>query len=184
VCSGNHKAHTNKSKLRGLSPRANYTDRATAACRRSQCQLFRIEGATWPAWRIPTAVSSDFYTGAATSSSKQLLNCTHEAEWTPFQTQLLRKSGSAGNRTRISGSVARNSGHEDHRAGQVRWGEVTWGEVTLRLTVSQSVSQYVLVWSTLVGFAARYYFLSECCCLKFAILFLWGALSDERILSK
>jgi hypothetical protein len=26
--------------LHGLSPRANYTDRATAACRRSDCQLF------------------------------------------------------------------------------------------------------------------------------------------------
>jgi hypothetical protein len=31
-----------KTKLHGLSPRANYTDRATAACR-------RIEGATWSA---------------------------------------------------------------------------------------------------------------------------------------
>jgi hypothetical protein len=41
----------------GLSPRANYTDRATAACRRSECQLLRIEGATWSALRIPTAVS-------------------------------------------------------------------------------------------------------------------------------
>jgi hypothetical protein len=32
---------TNKqtNKLHGLSPRANYTDRATAACRRSDCQL-------------------------------------------------------------------------------------------------------------------------------------------------
>jgi hypothetical protein len=38
-----------KLKLHGLSPRANYTDRATAACRRSDCQLFRIEGATWSA---------------------------------------------------------------------------------------------------------------------------------------
>jgi hypothetical protein len=26
-------------KLRGLSPRANYTDRETAVCRRSKCQL-------------------------------------------------------------------------------------------------------------------------------------------------
>jgi hypothetical protein len=34
-----------KTKLHGLSPRANYTDRATAACRRSDCQLVRIEGA-------------------------------------------------------------------------------------------------------------------------------------------
>jgi hypothetical protein len=35
-----------KKKLQDLSPRANYTDRATAACRRSDCQLVRIEGAT------------------------------------------------------------------------------------------------------------------------------------------
>jgi hypothetical protein len=39
-------------KLRGLSPWANYTDRATAAC--------RIEGAMWSAWQIPTAVFSAF----------------------------------------------------------------------------------------------------------------------------
>jgi hypothetical protein len=38
-----------KTKLHGLSPRANYTDRAIAACRRSDCQLVRIEGATWSA---------------------------------------------------------------------------------------------------------------------------------------
>jgi hypothetical protein len=36
-----------KTKLHGLSPQANYTDRATAACRRSDYQLLRIEGATW-----------------------------------------------------------------------------------------------------------------------------------------
>ena len=33
-----------KTKLRGLSPRANYTDRAAAAGRRSKCQLLRVEG--------------------------------------------------------------------------------------------------------------------------------------------
>jgi hypothetical protein len=38
-----------KTKLHGLSPRANYTVRATAACRRSDCQRLRIEGATWSA---------------------------------------------------------------------------------------------------------------------------------------
>jgi hypothetical protein len=38
-----------KKQLHGLSPRANYTDRATAACRRSDCQLVRIEDATWSA---------------------------------------------------------------------------------------------------------------------------------------
>jgi hypothetical protein len=30
------------------------------------------------------------------------------------------------------------------------------------------------------GLATRYYFLLEGCCLKVAVLFLWGALSDER----
>jgi hypothetical protein len=38
-----------KKKLHGLSPRSNYTDRATAACRRSDCQLLQIVGATWSA---------------------------------------------------------------------------------------------------------------------------------------
>jgi hypothetical protein len=47
-------------KLHGLSPRANYIDRATAACRRSDYQLLRIDGATWSAWRVPTAVFSVF----------------------------------------------------------------------------------------------------------------------------
>jgi hypothetical protein len=36
-----------KTKLHGLSPRANYTDRATAACRRNDCQFLLIESATW-----------------------------------------------------------------------------------------------------------------------------------------
>jgi hypothetical protein len=36
-------------KIYGLSPRANYTDRATAACQCSDSQLLRIEGATWSA---------------------------------------------------------------------------------------------------------------------------------------
>jgi hypothetical protein len=31
-----------------------------------------------------------------------------------------------------------------------------------------------------VGLATRYYFLSEGCCLKFAVLLLWGTLSDEK----
>jgi hypothetical protein len=43
-------------KTRGLSLRANYTDRATAARRQSWCQLLRIEGATWSAQQSLTAV--------------------------------------------------------------------------------------------------------------------------------
>jgi hypothetical protein len=38
------------------------------------------------------AVLSAFYTEAATISSKELLSCTHEAEWTPFQTHYLSEN--------------------------------------------------------------------------------------------
>jgi hypothetical protein len=54
-------------------------------------------------------------------------------------------------------------------------------KVTLLLTVgrsvSQSVSQHASVSSTLVGLASRYYFLSECCFLKFAVPKWWFRLS-------
>jgi hypothetical protein len=36
----------------GFSPQANYTDRAAAACRRSYCQLLRVEVVAWSAQRI------------------------------------------------------------------------------------------------------------------------------------
>jgi hypothetical protein len=45
-------------------------------------------------------------------SIKQLLSCTHEAGWTPFQTHyFFFCSGSAGNRNWASESVAKNSDH-------------------------------------------------------------------------
>jgi hypothetical protein len=47
-------------ELHGLSPLVNYTDRATAACQRSDCQLLQIEDATSSGWQIPTAVFSVF----------------------------------------------------------------------------------------------------------------------------
>jgi hypothetical protein len=54
-------------------------------------------------------------------------------------------------------------------------------EVTLQLTVSQSVSQSVCQGiEPALGLVTRYYFLSEGCFLKVAVLSLWGALSDER----
>jgi hypothetical protein len=43
-----------------FNPQTNYTDRATATCRRSQCELLRIEGVAWSAQRIPTAVNLSF----------------------------------------------------------------------------------------------------------------------------
>jgi hypothetical protein len=59
-CSCCYYYYKTKTKLHGLNPRANCADIATAACRRSDCQLLRIEGETWSAWRIPTAVFSVF----------------------------------------------------------------------------------------------------------------------------
>jgi hypothetical protein len=49
-----------KKKLNSVvfSPQANYTDRATAACRRSEYQLLRIECVAWSAQQIPPAVNS------------------------------------------------------------------------------------------------------------------------------
>jgi hypothetical protein len=46
--------------------------------------------------------------------------------------------------------------------------------VEVKVILRLMVSRYVLVSGTLVGLATRYYL------LKFAVLFLWGALSDER----
>jgi hypothetical protein len=73
--------------------------------------FLRIEGATWSAWRIPTAVFSVFYTGAATflsSSSSVVLTRLSGPRSRPTTFFL---SGSDGNRTRASGSVAKNSDH-------------------------------------------------------------------------
>jgi hypothetical protein len=50
---------TGLTKLRGRSPQANYTDRATAACRRNR-QPLRVESVAWSAQRIPTAVNLGF----------------------------------------------------------------------------------------------------------------------------
>jgi hypothetical protein len=47
-----------KTKRRGLSARANYTDGASAACRPKLVPALRIEGVAWSAQRIPTAVFS------------------------------------------------------------------------------------------------------------------------------
>jgi hypothetical protein len=86
------------------------TDRATAACRRSDCQLLRIEGATWSVWRIPTAVFSIsrqepllFYQVAPQLYSRGWVD--------PVPDPLLFFSDSAVNRTRASRSVAKNSDH-------------------------------------------------------------------------
>jgi hypothetical protein len=47
-----------KTKKKNWTPWSESASELTAACRRSDCQLLRIEGATWSVWRIPTAVLS------------------------------------------------------------------------------------------------------------------------------
>jgi hypothetical protein len=75
-------------------------------------QLLRIEGATWLAWRIPYGRVLGFLDRSRYvffQAAPQL----YSRGWVdPVpDTLLLRKSGSAGKRTRTSGSVARNSDH-------------------------------------------------------------------------
>jgi hypothetical protein len=100
-----------KTKLHGLSPQANYTDRATAACRRSDCQLVQIEGARWSAWRIPPAVFFRF-SRQEPLLFYQVAPQLYSRGWVdPLPDPLLFFSGSAWNRTRASGSVDKNSDH-------------------------------------------------------------------------
>jgi hypothetical protein len=68
-----------------LSPRANYTDRATAACRRNDCQLFADRGCHVVSVTDPYGRSLGFLDRSRYFSIKYLLSCTHEAEWTTFQ---------------------------------------------------------------------------------------------------
>jgi hypothetical protein len=53
-------------KLRGLSPRPNYTDRGPPLADEVSANIFGWRDVAWSARRNPTAVFSDFKTGAAT----------------------------------------------------------------------------------------------------------------------
>jgi hypothetical protein len=98
-----------KTKLHGLSPRANYTDWATAPCRRRDCQLFadrgcHVVGVADPYGRILDFLDRSryfFYQVAPQLNSRGWVD--------PVPDTLLFFSGSAGNRTRASGSVAKKS---------------------------------------------------------------------------
>jgi hypothetical protein len=102
---------TNKNnKLHGLSPRANYTDRATAASRRSDCQLLRIKGChvvsvTDPYGRILGFLDSSRY------FSIKYLPVVLTRLSGPRSRPINFFSGNGGNRTRAFGSVAKNADH-------------------------------------------------------------------------
>jgi hypothetical protein len=101
-----------KTKLRGLSPRANYIYRATVACRRRSCQLLQIEGVTRSAWRIPYCRILGFLDRSRYFFFKVAPQLYSRGRVDPVPDPLLlRKYGSAGNRTWSSGYVARNSDH-------------------------------------------------------------------------
>jgi hypothetical protein len=90
-----------KTKLRGLSTQANYTDRATAACRRSYCKLLRIESVAWSAQRVPKAVNLGFLDRSRNFSVQTVPQLSSRGWVHPIpDTLFLRKAGSAGNRTR------------------------------------------------------------------------------------
>jgi hypothetical protein len=75
-----------KTKLHGLSLQANYTDRATAAHRQSDCRLFADRGCHVVSMTDPYGRILGFLDRSRYFSIKYLLSCTHEAEWSPFQT--------------------------------------------------------------------------------------------------
>jgi hypothetical protein len=106
-------------KLRGLSPQANYTDRATAACRRSYCQLLRLEGVAWSAQRIPTAVFSVILDRSRYCFFRVAPQLYSRGWVDPIPDPLLiRKSRSAGNRTRELWICSQELWRLDHRGGQ------------------------------------------------------------------
>jgi hypothetical protein len=94
-----------------------YTDRASAACRRSDCQLLRLEGAMWSAWRIPWSAWRIPRPYSRFSRQEPLLFYQvapqlYSRGWMdPVPDPLLFFPDSAGNRTRASESVAKNSDH-------------------------------------------------------------------------
>jgi hypothetical protein len=103
-----------------VSPFANYTDRATAACRRSYCQLLRIEGVAWSAQRIPTAVNIGFQDRCHYFSIQVAPQLSSRGWVDPVPDPLLhRKSGSAGNRTRDLWICSRELWPLDHRGGPI-----------------------------------------------------------------
>jgi hypothetical protein len=93
-------------------PRANYADRATTAYWRSSANFCGYRVLRGQRNGSPRSLVPVFLTGAATISSKWLLSCPNEAEWTPFQTHCFSENLEApGIELRTSGSVGRNSDH-------------------------------------------------------------------------
>jgi hypothetical protein len=103
-----------------FSPQANYTDRASAACRWTSCQLLRIEGVASWAQRIPTAVNLGFIDRSRYFSIQVAPQLSSRGWVDPVPDPLLlRKSGSAGNRTRDLWISSQELWPLDHRGGHI-----------------------------------------------------------------
>jgi hypothetical protein len=83
---------TKKLNSMAFSPQANYTDRATAACWRSYCQLLRIEGVTWSVQWIPMAVNFGFLDQSRYFSIQVTPQLSSRGWVDPVPDPLLRKS--------------------------------------------------------------------------------------------
>jgi hypothetical protein len=95
-----------KTKPRGLSPRANYIDRAAAACQK--CLLLLVEGCRVVSATVPYGRSLCFLDQSCYFFFQVALQLYSRGWVDPDpEPPLLRKSGSTGNRTGTSGSVAR-----------------------------------------------------------------------------
>jgi hypothetical protein len=77
--------YTNVAFRGNFSPKANYTDWATAADG-EVVKTFQVSCVAWSAQRIPTAVNLGFLDRSRNFFFQELLSYPHEAERTPFQT--------------------------------------------------------------------------------------------------
>jgi hypothetical protein len=130
-----------KAKLRGRSPQENYTDRATAACRRSSFQPLRVEGVAWSAQRIPTAINLGFLDRSGYFFIQVASQLSPRGLVDPVPDPLLlSKSGRVGNRTRDLWISSQKLWPLDHRGGPFSINIIVvnfhvLGEVNLKITV-------------------------------------------------
>jgi hypothetical protein len=101
-----------------FSPRSNYADRATAACRRSRCQLLRIEGCRVVSTTNPHG-SILVFLHRSRYFLFQVIPQLYLRGWVdPFRYLLLfRKCGNAGNRARDLWICSQELWPLDHRGG-------------------------------------------------------------------
>jgi hypothetical protein len=108
-----------KTELRGLSPRASYTDRETAACRRSKCQPLRMD---WGCLVVSATDPHGSIFGFLDRSRYfffQVAPQLYSRGWVDHASDplLLGKSGNAGNRIRDLWICSQELWPIDHRGG-------------------------------------------------------------------